>query len=76
MKINRCTSLTTIDTSNLDFSRCSKMIILNEMTFNQIKWCKKKDIIQNLKPEVAKELNMCAFYAIIPSELLEEFDAL
>ena len=50
--------------------------MLNKMTFNQIKWCKKKDIIQNLKPEVAKELNMCAFYAIIPSELLEEFDAL
>ena len=50
--------------------------MLNKMTFNQIKWCKKKGIIQNLKPEVAKELNMCAFYAIIPSELLEEFDAL
>ena len=73
MEFNGCTSLTTIDTSNLE---CSKMIMLDKMTFNQIEWCKDKDIIENLKPEVAKQLNMCAFYAIIPSDLINEFDAL
>jgi len=33
-------------------------------------------IIENLKPEVTKQLNMCAFYAVIPSDLINEFDAL
>lgn len=75
MEFNRCTSLTRID-CNLDVSKCSKMIMLDEMTFNQIEWCKEKDIIENLKPEVAKQLNMCAFYAIIPSDLINEFDVL
>lgn len=50
--------------------------ILNNMTLNQIEWCKEKDIIENLKPEVTKQLNMCAFYAVIPSDLINEFDAL
>ena len=34
------------------------------------------EIVQNIKPKVAKQLNMCAFYAIIPSELIKEFNAL
>lgn len=50
--------------------------ILNNMTLNQIEWCKDKGIIENLKPEVTKQLNMCAFYAVIPSDLINEFDAL
>lgn len=76
MNFNGCISLKTVDTSSLDFSKCSRMIMLDEMTFNQIEWCKEKGIIENLKPEVAKELNMCAFYALITSDLIDEFDAL
>ena len=49
------------------------MVMLDEMTFNQIEWCKNKGIIENLKPEVAKQLNMCAFFALIPSDLINEF---
>jgi surface protein len=76
MEFNRCMSLTTVDASSLDTSKCSRMVMLDEMTFNQIEWCKKKGIIENLKSEVAKELNMCAFYALISSDLIDEFDAL
>lgn len=72
-QFNGCTSLKTVDTSSLDFS---KMVMLDELSSNQIEWCKEKGIIENLKPEVAKELNMCAFYALIPSDLIDEFDAL
>lgn len=71
-----CTSLKTVDTSLLDFYKCSRMVMLDKMSFNQIEWCKDKGIIENLKPEVAKELNMCAFYALIPSDLINEFDSL
>jgi len=46
------------------------------MNYNQIQWCKKKGIVDNLKPNVAKELDMCAYYAIIPSDLITEFDAI
>ena len=60
MEFNGCTSLKTVDISS-DFSKCSRMVMLDEMTFNQIEWCKDKGIIENLKPEVAKQLNMCAF---------------
>jgi len=73
---NGCTSLKTVDTSSWDFSKCSRMVMLDKMTLNQIEWCKDKGIIENLKPEVAKQLNMCAFYALIPSDLINEFDAL
>lgn len=73
MEFNGCMSLKTVDISSLDFS---KMVMLDEMSFNQIQWCKDKGIIENLKPEVAKELNMCPFYAIIPSELIGDFDTL
>lgn len=52
------------------------MVMLDKMTFKQIEWCKDKGIIENLKPEVAKELNMCAFYVTIPSEVIKDFDAL
>jgi len=71
-----CNSLKTIDASSLDFAKCSEMIMLDKMTFKQIEWCKEKEIVQNIKPKVAKQLNMCAFYAIIPSELIKEFNAL
>lgn len=74
MEFNRCTSLKTVDTR--DFPKSSRMVMLDEMTFKQIEWCKEKGIIENLKPEVAKQLNMCAFYALIPSDLINEFDAL
>lgn len=73
IEFNRCTSLKTVDISSLDFS---KMVMLDEMSSNQIQWCKEKGVIENLKPEIAKELNMCAFYAIIPSDLINEFDSL
>lgn len=76
MEFNRCTSLVTVDTSSWDFYKCSRMIMLDEMSLNQIEWCKDKGIIEDLKPEVAKQLNMCAFYALIPSDLINEFDAL
>ena len=46
------------------------------MNFKQIQWCKKKGIIDNLKPDVAKQLNICAFYSIIESELITEFESL
>ena len=59
-----------------DFSIFEVEAILNNITLNQIEWCKEKDIIENLKPEVTKQLNMCAFYAVIPSDLINEFDAL
>lgn len=76
MEFNRCTSLKTVDISSEVLSKCSRMVMLDEMTFNQIEWCKDKGIIKNLKPEVAKQLNMCAFFALIPSDLINEFDAL
>lgn len=76
MEFNECTSLKTVDISNLDFSKSSRMVMLDEMTFKQVEWCKEKGIIENLKPEVAKQLNMCAFYAMIPSELIGDFEAL
>ena len=76
MDFNGCTSLKTVDTSSWDFSKCSRMVMLDKMTFKQIEWCKEKGIIENLKPKVAKQLNMCAFYAIIPSQLIGDFDAL
>ena len=50
--------------------------MLDKITLKQIEWCKGKGIIGNFKPEVAKQLNMCAFYALIPSDLINEFDAL
>lgn len=76
LNFNGCLSLTTVDTSSWDFSKSSRMVMLDKMTLNQIEWCKDKGIIENLKPEVAKQLNMCAFYAVIPSDLINEFDAL
>ena len=75
MEFNECKSLKTVDTSDWD-CEWSRIIMLDEMTFNQIQWCKAKGIIKNFKPEVAKELNMCAFYATIQSDLIDEFDAL
>ena len=44
---NGCTSLKTVDTSNLDFSKCSRMVMLDKMTLNQIEWCKDKGSIEN-----------------------------
>jgi len=76
MEFNGCTSLKTVDTSSLNFSKCSRMVMLDKMTSIQIEWCRDKGLIENFKPEVAKELNMCAFYALIPSDLINEFDAL
>lgn len=76
MEFNGCTSLKTVAISSEVLSKCSRMVMLDEMTFNQIEWCKNKGIIRNLKPEVAKQLNMCAFFALIPSDLINEFDAL
>ena len=75
-EFNGCMYLKTVDTSSWDFSKCSRMIMLDKMSFNQIEWCKDKGIIENLKPEVAKQLNICAFYALVPSDLINEFDAL
>lgn len=76
MEFNGCISLKTVDTSSWDLHKCYRMVMLDKMTFNQLEWCKDKGIIKNLKPEVAKQLNMCAFYALIPSDLINEFDAL
>ena len=76
MEFNGCRSLKTVDISSWDFSKCSRMVMLDKMTFKQIEWCKDKGLVDNLIPGVAKELNMCAFYVIIPSELIEDFDAL
>jgi hypothetical protein len=76
MKFNGCTSLTTVNASAWDFLKCSRMVMLDKMTSTQIEWCKDKGIIQNLKSEVAKQLNMCAFYALISSDLIDEFNAL
>jgi hypothetical protein len=76
MEFNGCTSLKTVAISSEVLSKCSRMVMLDEMAFNQIEWCRQKGIIANLKLEVAKRLNMCAFYALIPSDLINEFDAL
>ena len=76
MEFNGCMSLKTVDTSSFGFYKYIIMVMLDKMSFNQIEWCKDKGIIENLKPEVAKQLNMCAFYALIPSDLINEFDAL
>lgn len=72
---NKCTSLTTVNLSNLNMSS-SLMIMLDKMTFNQIEWCKNKGFIKNLSPTVANQLNMCAFYAMIPSDLVDEFNSI
>lgn len=76
MEFNGCTNLKSVDTSNWDFSKITKMVMLNEMSFNQVEWCKERGLIENLKPKVAEQLNMCAFYALISSELIKEFNAL
>lgn len=76
MQFNGCTNLKSVDTSNIDFSKITKMAMLDKMSFNRVEWCKERGLIKNLKPQVAEQLNMCAFYAIIPSELIKEFDAL
>lgn len=70
-----CESLKQID---FDFSilKGSKMVFLDKMNFNQIEFCKKNKLINNLKPDVAKQLDICAFYAIIEPDLIEGFNAL
>jgi hypothetical protein len=72
---NSCESLKEI-TFDFNTIKSSKMVMLDKMNFNQIQWCEKLGIIKNLKPNVAKELNMCAFYAIIDYELISEFDSI
>lgn len=76
MDFKKCESLTTVDTSNWDLSKVSKMVMLDTMNFNQIQWCKERNIIENLPLRVAKQLNMCPFYAIIDSSLVSEFESL
>jgi hypothetical protein len=73
---NICESLIEINVELLNTIKSSKMVTLDNMNFNQIEWCKKIGIIKNLNPDVAKQLNMCAFYAIITPELMLEFDYL
>ena len=76
MSFKECESLTTVDTSNWDLSKVSKMLMLNTMNFNQIQWCKERNIIQNLPLKVATQLDMCPYYVIIDSSLLTEFESL
>ena len=73
---NGCECLTEVPLDLFDSIKCNSMIMLNNMNFEQIQWCKKSGIIENLKPDVAKQLSMCASYAIIPSELIDEFNSL
>ena len=72
---NSCKSLKEIK-FDFDTIKSSRMVMLDNMNFKQIQWCKKLGIIENIRTDVAKQLNMCAFYAIIPSELIAEFDSL
>jgi len=75
MVFKSCNSLKNL---NCDFNitNCSRVVFLNNMNTNQILWCKKRGIIENLKPNISKTLNICSFYAIIPSELILEFDSI
>jgi|TARA_R110000765_G_scaffold421756_1_gene528211 hypothetical protein len=71
-----CTSLQNIDSSILDFSKMRKMVSLDKMNFKQIEWCKEKLLIENIKRETSKQLNICAYYAIIEPEDIKHFDSL
>lgn len=73
MNYNGCSSLSHVDISVFDDIKCSKMIMLDTMNIRQIQWCAEKNLIANLKHNVAKQLGMCPHYAIIDSSLLDEF---
>ena len=62
--------------SDVSTLKCSKMVFIDKINFNQIEFCKRNKLINNLKPDVAKQLDICAFYAIIEPDLIEFFDAL
>lgn len=53
-----------------------KMVMFDTMNSKQLMWCKEKEIICNIIPQVAKQLNMCTHYALIPEELFNEFTQL
>jgi hypothetical protein len=69
-----CTSLTTIDLTGWNNINMSKMIMFTDMNINQIKYAKAKGFAHELDRRVSVELNLCPFYANIPSENLEEFE--
>jgi hypothetical protein len=71
-----CTSLTTIDLTGWNPVNISKMIPFTDMNLNQIKYAKAKGLVHELDRRVSVELNLCPFYANIPSENLEEFEAI
>jgi hypothetical protein len=70
-----CTSLTHINLDHITVDS-ARMQMLDNMSFEQIQWCKNKGLIQNLPSNVAKELNMCAFFVLIDKDLISEFDKL
>ncbi len=75
MGFRKCESLIQIDFSGLDLP-ISKIVMLDTMNFNQIQWCKERNIIHNLESRVAAQLKICAFYVTIDSSLVAEFESL
>ena len=69
----QCTSLQNID---IDYNKAHSFIFLDTMNINQILWCEKKKLIEELPRQVAKTLNVCSLYVIIPPELQDEFNTI
>jgi hypothetical protein len=72
MIFNECKSLIGINIPS-DIKTIDEVVFLDAMNFNQIEFCKKNNLIYNIKQHIANELNICSFYAIIPEEMINEF---
>lgn len=67
------TTLSNIPDNLFDYVETTKMIFLSSMNANQATFCLKYKLIAEIPSHCAKTLNVSPHYAVIPSELFEEF---